>query len=192
MLKIDKLMLVGWHKSYETRNMILKDLGFADYPAYLESDLWKDIRARVAKRDDYVCQLCKTSRGTQCHHVGYTVRSLNGEDTSSIMCVCRPCHMSIENCANGFKLGALESFQKSIEILGDRLEHVNIDPNDDDRRIGLLIVEQRVKKGAVASAAAKKAAAANKVRDKKIRRLQHQLISAREEVYRLEKILDEI
>lgn len=76
--------------SYSDRKRVLAELGFDSYLAYLESDLWKQIRGRVL---DYPRTLCRCRRvATQVHHARYDARTMRGDDLSALMPVCRDCH----------------------------------------------------------------------------------------------------
>lgn len=65
------------------------------YQEYLKSDLWREQRARVMRRDRNKCQCCG-GPATQVHHIGYTKRMLRGQGTYFLIAVCRPCHEFLE------------------------------------------------------------------------------------------------
>jgi len=65
------------------------------YAAYLASDLWKDIRARVLARDNYLCQAC-FNKAEQVHHKDYKQATKQGECLDGLISLCRSCHVKIE------------------------------------------------------------------------------------------------
>lgn len=82
----------------EVRGAALRKLGFASYRLYLESPLWKEIRARVLDRDRCWCRVCKSARATQVHHLRYTLQVLRGNagQLRFLISVCRGCHRAVE------------------------------------------------------------------------------------------------
>ena len=80
---------------YTRRRSVLVAMGFDSYAEYLRSDLWKTIRKTVLKRDRFRCRCCR-GKATEAHHREYTEESLSGLDTSTIVSVCRACHVSSE------------------------------------------------------------------------------------------------
>lgn len=71
-----------------------------DYPAYLESELWKDIRERVLQAANHLCMGCG-KKAKEVHHRDYRPRILRGEDLSLLVPLCRKCHKFIHTDANG-------------------------------------------------------------------------------------------
>jgi len=80
---------------YGKRNRVLKALGYASYAAYLASDLWRTIRARVLQRDGHVCRGCG-GRANQAHHRNYRSDVLAGVNDVHIVSMCNDCHEEIE------------------------------------------------------------------------------------------------
>lgn len=72
------------------RQAALCRLGFPDYATYLESPLWRSVRASVLARDRRRC-LCG-KRANQVHHRRYDEQTLRGETLEHLVSVCRPCH----------------------------------------------------------------------------------------------------
>ncbi len=72
------------------RRMVLMELGFDTYEAYLYSDLWKRIRRAVLDRDRHRCKC--GSKATQVHHRRYAKVDLAGSTLKFLVAICRPCH----------------------------------------------------------------------------------------------------
>lgn len=81
-------------RTYAERDSVLRSMGFKSYPAYLASELWSSIRARVIDRD-LKCRICN-GKGSSCHHVSYSKDALNGDDIDFIIYTCKSCHKHIE------------------------------------------------------------------------------------------------
>lgn len=80
---------------YAQRDKVLLEMGFSSYREYLDSKLWKSIRARIFR----VCSICVCGEpATECHHRSYKRRYLEGRGRihKYITPVCRKCHQQIE------------------------------------------------------------------------------------------------
>lgn len=66
-----------------------------DYQIYLESDLWKHIRARVLARDGGICRMCGSTAQT-VHHESYDREVLDGRRDDKLHSLCKLCHSDIE------------------------------------------------------------------------------------------------
>ncbi len=80
---------------YRRRARNLEKLGFSSYREYLASDLWREIRLRVLKRDGFVCQRCK-GRATQVHHRKYVMKAMDGTNIGLLTSLCADCHKFCE------------------------------------------------------------------------------------------------
>lgn len=78
-------------EAYSLRARSLRELGFEDYPAYLASPLWAEIRERVLRAAYRLCDFCKR-RASQVHHRAYTLETMRGEDDSNLFAICGRCH----------------------------------------------------------------------------------------------------
>jgi 5-methylcytosine-specific restriction endonuclease McrA len=67
-----------------------------NYEAYLESDLWTDIRSRVLDAAGHRCACCP-SKATQVHHRDYRPRVLSGEDLTPLVPICKRCHRRVHH-----------------------------------------------------------------------------------------------
>jgi hypothetical protein len=69
-------------------------MGFKSYGDYLNSDLWRGIRARVLaqSRECYVCG----EYANQAHHRSYRKPDLDGRDIRRISPICHSCHETVE------------------------------------------------------------------------------------------------
>ncbi len=83
------------NSTYVQRNILIRKLGFSDYAEYLQSDLWKKIRARCFGRFRMKCNLCG-GQATEVHHIKYTHANLSGESIQHLVAVCRSCHEGVE------------------------------------------------------------------------------------------------
>lgn len=70
---------------------------FTSYDNYLESSHWRNIRLRVAKRENYVCQICgvKTKNLFHVHHLNYS--RVGNEHSKDLAFLCVPCHNKHHN-----------------------------------------------------------------------------------------------
>lgn len=104
-------------KSYMSRSMWLKQLGFGSYRNYLASSLWKEIRTRVYKAKGRICYLCGAP-AEELHHNRYHRSDLRGKNLRFINPICRECHEAIE-FVNGKKQNVKEAsraFKKRREL----------------------------------------------------------------------------
>lgn len=91
---------------YAERNRLVEKIGFKNYPAYLKSELWADIRARVLDRDLWKCVMWHSddmcdNPATEVHHRRYDLGTLLGIELSGLVAVCRGCHQRAECGRNG-------------------------------------------------------------------------------------------
>lgn len=77
---------------------IKKNSFFSKYEEYLNSNIWKDKRDRVLKRDNYVCQACLRNKATEVHHKTY--KHVFDEPLFELTSVCRSCHEKITKMDN--------------------------------------------------------------------------------------------
>jgi hypothetical protein len=84
---------------YEVRNETLKRMGFNSYREYLESPLWKSIRAKVLARDRCKCLKCG-QEAREVHHKSYERGVLLGwaSKRRHLISLCRACHEGAEFC----------------------------------------------------------------------------------------------
>lgn len=79
---------------YRERNRNIRAMGFKDYGAYLKSELWTSIRARVLTERPF-CEGCGKD-ATQVHHSAYRKKDLEGRDLRRLHSVCGGCHFKAE------------------------------------------------------------------------------------------------
>jgi len=106
-------------ENYNSRDVTLKEMGFATYKDYLKSDLWKRIRRKVLKRDKETCEICHC-KGNQVHHSRYHKNDLTGKNLNFLHTICGDCHEKIE-FKNGEKVQMDEMLerQKSAKAIED-------------------------------------------------------------------------
>ena len=88
-----------------------EQLGVDDYAGYLQSDRWKQIRARVLKRDEQRCRRC-SNKATQVHHRSYHLDVFLGIGIKQLVSLCRTCHREIEFDERGVKLSLVETEER--------------------------------------------------------------------------------
>ena len=62
----------------------------AGYDAYINSDAWRHLWAKILRRDGYICQGCLTAPASQVHHHTYSHMGL--ELAWQLVAVCEECH----------------------------------------------------------------------------------------------------
>lgn len=82
------------NKTQTDRESILRRLGFGSYEIYLQSDLWKRIRAAVFAEYGWRCVRCGCE-AHEIHHKGYGERTMTGESLSALVPICGECHRYI-------------------------------------------------------------------------------------------------
>lgn len=87
--------------TYGSRNATLRNLGFANYAAYLRSELWSSIRSRVLVAEPQ-CRLCHAP-AANVHHIGYGRATLLGEKLTALVPLCGYCHRRVEFTSKGEK-----------------------------------------------------------------------------------------
>ena len=99
---------------YRERNRNIRAMGFRSYVDYLNSDLWKSIRAQVlaASQD---CRVCGRP-AIQVHHVKYRKKDLEGRDLSFLWSVCAGCHRTAEFRRDGEKLTPKQATLKMVQM----------------------------------------------------------------------------
>ena len=70
-----------------------------EYHQYLKSDEWREIRAKVLKRNNGLCCYCNRKPSKIVHHIIYDVYNLGKEDehSANLMPVCSSCHAYLHN-----------------------------------------------------------------------------------------------
>jgi hypothetical protein len=118
---------------YTHRNERIRKEGLAEnYKAYLETDLWATIRARVLKRDGGLCRICGGT-ATQCHHTNYGTAVLTGRSLVALFAICRSCHKFIEFNIDGRKAHLFKQVRDRILLLARIKGRTFIDPGRERR-----------------------------------------------------------
>ena len=78
-----------------TKNANYLNSKYYKYISYLSSPEWKDKRELVFKRDNNICQLCKSKSADQVHHLIYD--NLYNEPLEDLISVCYDCHFAYHN-----------------------------------------------------------------------------------------------
>lgn len=89
--------------SYESRELMLREIGFPSYRAYLASDLWRSIRERVFRAKGRKCHLCGKP-ATSVHHQRYHKNDLLGKRLGYVFPICTDCHEEVEFSRKGKKV----------------------------------------------------------------------------------------
>ena len=74
----------------DIRHRYNKEIWCEKYSNYLESPIWKKLRAKALKRDNHICQDCG-ERATQVHHRTYATLYTDDE-FDDLVSLCRDCH----------------------------------------------------------------------------------------------------
>jgi 5-methylcytosine-specific restriction endonuclease McrA len=69
------------------------------YAVYLQSPAWLTRRAKVLKRDGYLCQACREHRASQVHHLTYA--HVFDEPLFDLVSVCEGCHKELKTKESG-------------------------------------------------------------------------------------------
>ncbi len=94
--QVDKQKIVSKIK-FKT---ILKQKGFSSYSEFLNSDLWKQLKAKMLKaRIPYNCICCNSNHLLQLHHRKYKKDDLLKLRITNLCWVCRSCHEEIHKLA---------------------------------------------------------------------------------------------
>ena len=88
--------------TYQSRNAILKQMGFADYSAYRQSNLWNDIKLRLWQTKGRLCDICRGQADTIPHR-SYGLPTLTGETLDYLVPICCECHERVEFTESGYK-----------------------------------------------------------------------------------------
>jgi hypothetical protein len=102
--------------TYRDDNLLV--LGFTSYRAYLASELWASIRARVIRRDKSKCRRCGRNKSNlQVHHRAYDPATLRGDCLDALMAVCDRCHKKAERPKDRSRSGHDRLAQASADLL---------------------------------------------------------------------------
>ena len=81
--------------SYLKRGIVLLEMGFLSYEAYLQSQLWADIRIAAYQLHGHNCLICK-KRADVVHHLDYSLQTMKGFKLNSLVPICEECHKKVE------------------------------------------------------------------------------------------------
>lgn len=118
---------------YTDRDKRIRAERLADnYKAYLKTDLWATIRARVMKRDAHTCRICGEA-ATQVHHTNYTRAVLTGRCLVALFAICGGCHKFVEFRMDGGKAHLMMDVRRRIRLLAHLKGREFIDPGRERR-----------------------------------------------------------
>ena len=100
---------------WEVRKASLRALDFADYQAYLASDLWRKIRAKVYATKGKGCSFCDGA-ATQVHHNDYKSNTMRGKNINGLLPVCGDCHKRGSKSSAGWILRPRSATQKMRQL----------------------------------------------------------------------------
>ena len=104
--------------AYAKRDATLLTLGFGSYASYLDSELWKSIRAKVLIRDKRRCRCC-LEPAFQVHHDSYGESTLKGDSFDRLFSICESCHRKLEFEPSGRKRLFNEVRRELVKMLAD-------------------------------------------------------------------------
>lgn len=89
-----------WQQEHEARRNAESEEWWEAYNQYLESPVWKQLRLKVLRRDDFTCRGCgKEKAATQVHHLKYQnaefYQSFGQEMMFDLVSICEACHTTI-------------------------------------------------------------------------------------------------
>lgn len=95
--KVDRTFTDTW----ATRS---DNLDGQDYREYLQSQRWRDIKAKARKRPSYQkCNICGVNHNLDLHHTSY--RYLGTErELMMVIALCRICHQKVHDLAKSAKI----------------------------------------------------------------------------------------
>jgi 5-methylcytosine-specific restriction endonuclease McrA len=70
------------------------EAGWPSYGAYLESEHWIALRARIFRRDQHRCCHCGSTRRLTVHHITYA--RLGSERLADLQTLCARCHQRLQ------------------------------------------------------------------------------------------------
>jgi hypothetical protein len=118
---------------YTGRNKRLARESLAgSYKEFLQSDLWREIRGRVLKRDGGLCRICG-EKATQIHHTNYSAANLSGRSIVGMFAICGGCHKFIEFKQDGTKAHLFKDVRKRIMLLAKLKGRPFIFPGEEKR-----------------------------------------------------------
>jgi hypothetical protein len=65
---------------------------------YLQTDAWRDKRAKVMRRANWICEGCGVNKASQVHHLTYDHHG--NEFLFELVAICTPCHERIHDHDN--------------------------------------------------------------------------------------------
>lgn len=102
--------------AYLERKANLAKIGFASYLDYLRSELWLAIRRRAFSEIGDKCKGCHDP-ATEVHHRHYSEAVLRGTNISSLVPLCKVCHLHVEYYSDGRKVPTLEIVNERLSDL---------------------------------------------------------------------------
>jgi hypothetical protein len=130
----------------------LKQLGFASYAGYLESDGWKAFRVRYRDAGNRMTCLVCSSRPIQLHHRTYV--RLGCEEFGDVTPLCRPHHEAVHDWLKTSGRIFVEYTHEAVAALGGTLEPMPTRPGRSQKRTRVRRKRRKVKKHKAARHAA--------------------------------------
>lgn len=144
--------------AYTKRDAALLKLGFGSYASYLDSDLWKSIRAKAFERDGKRCRCCGEPADL-VHHDSYGSDVLRGRSIHRLFSLCNKCHTRVEFLPRGKKRTFKQVHEQLQLMLGltKRPKSTRESRNQRRRKTGEFIQKQVRKAAALDKIQAKAA-----------------------------------
>lgn len=121
------------NSTYSNRDKNLRSMGFKSYGDYLNSPLWRMIRAGAYKKYDNRCFLCR--KPAECiHHTSYSRKTLEGYAQRFLYPLCHEHHDLVEMDENKQKRGIDESRKVFISLAEQCHEHIEAVMEEQDLR----------------------------------------------------------
>lgn len=90
-----------------------------NYPAYLKSHRWHEIKSRVLGKAGRECAGC-LDQATQVHHRDYRPRVLAGEDDTPLVPLCKSCHDKVHYKEDGTRRQVWQEEERALTGLVKR------------------------------------------------------------------------
>lgn len=118
---------------YLDRDGVVRSLGFASYAAYLNSQIWKDIRDRTFAQWGSFCHFC-SAPAAQVHHGRYDPDTMAGLILRHLYPVCGSCHQAGEFFVDGDKCTPKVATERMVRLAYEHRSGVGLRLREQQRK----------------------------------------------------------
>ena len=108
---------------FSQREKLLQENGFVSYSEYLQSEEWKELKAKIRKRKGAkwnFCNICGGDKNLNIHHSSYRVIGIK-HPGNTIKILCQPCHNQLHGlCKTQPTLDFYDAFRAVKKIRQER------------------------------------------------------------------------